>query len=75
VEIYLHENKVLVTWADKGPVWVLSPDGTVSEQLRVQGELVWANGERGFSSGYSVGHSEGYEQACRDADKPAAVAS
>jgi hypothetical protein len=78
MEIFVHADRVLVQWGN-GPVKVLDPDGSVSEQYRVQGDLVWADGERGFDRGYDVGFKEGedagYNKGAEDAVKPTAVAS
>jgi hypothetical protein len=82
VEIFVYQDRVLVV-RGSGPVRVLNPDGSVSEQHRVQGDLVWADGERGFDQGYTigfregenVGYNNGVKDAAEDAAKPTAVAS
>lgn len=75
MQIYVADNQVLVSWGTRGPLWSLNSDGSVSEQLRVQGDLVWEDGQDGFDFGYAVGHADGFEQACRDAVTPTAAAS
>lgn len=80
MQIFVSGDKVLVSWDDIGPVFVLTPDGEVDHQFRVQGDMVWMDGEKGFNAGYQVGLSEGYESGARasaleHAVPPRAVAS
>lgn len=80
MEIYVHREDALVTWGDKGPVRVLSSDGSVSEQRHVQGDLVWMSGQDGFDAGHAAGFEEGFEAGVRasaleHAASPTAVAS
>ena len=76
MQIFVYGETVLVSWDNKGPLWALTSDGQVSEQLRVQGDLVWMDGQSGFNAGYAVGHCDGFEEAAREAvPQPHAAAS
>lgn len=63
MEIYLSSDRrrVLVYWG-RGPMSVLHPDGTVTEQSRVEGQLVWSTFEPDFEAGYAKGNEEGYRE-------------
>jgi hypothetical protein len=63
MEIYLSSDRrrVLVYWG-RGTMTVLHSDGTVTEQSRVEGELVWSTFEPGYDAGYAKGNEEGYRE-------------